>query len=229
MARTRSAMSSPRPAREPLELRRGDLRGLAVETYIPRRGRGARHYADTFSCALWLAKLNVRMPGGQIGAGDAYAPLWGATMAPLVPEGTDLLVCPPRSATSALRPFYLAEALGIAVGQCTGIRFAKVLRWTRSGPEASKEIVHQGGKGRALGRRAECGEDLRGRRVCLVDDLFTTGITAERCAEALQEAGAESVFVVCLGMTERTVDRPAEERARITGRAERTREREAAR
>jgi len=51
----------------PVPIRRGDLRGLALETYIPRRGRAARHYADSFSCALWLAKINIPLPGDGAG------------------------------------------------------------------------------------------------------------------------------------------------------------------
>jgi len=88
------------------------------------------------------------------------------------------------------------------------------------GQEASKEIMHQAGKGRALGKRAVCSVRLEGKRVLLVDDLFTTGITSNRCAEALTGAGAEVVGLVTLGATERTRDRPADERARIGGRAE---------
>jgi len=54
----------------------------------------------------------------------------------------------------------------------------------------------------------------------VVDDLFTTGITAALTAEALYRAGAEGVYLVTLGATERTEHRPAEERERIAWRAQ---------
>ncbi len=207
----------------PVEIKRGDLRGLALGTYIPRRGRGARHYADAFSCALWWAKLNVALPNGE-GAGSAYAPIWGEQLADLARRvaqgGVDSVVYPPKSSTRAARGWYLAEALAVQVAVNLGVPCIGCLSWAVQGQEASKEIVHQAGKGRALGRRAVCAVRLDGKRVLLVDDLFTTGITSARCAEALQAAGAEVVGLVTLGATERTRNRPADERARIGGRAE---------
>ena len=39
---------------------------------------------------------------------------------------------------------------------------------------------------------------IAGRRVLLVDDIFTTGATICECAKALKSAGAESVYVITL-------------------------------
>lgn len=46
-------------------------------------------------------------------------------------------------------------------------------------------------------------EALEGRRVLLVDDVITTGATAAACAQALLDAGAESVFAVSVATVER--------------------------
>ena len=197
------------PATEkPILIRRGDLRGQAAAVYIPRRGRGARHYADSFSVGLWLCKLDP-----EKGAEWAYD--FAGALVGLVPEGTQLVATPPPSRRRSAAGWYFARELGIAVARRLNIPLARPLRWADQGRESSKDLVHHAGKGRALGRRVVCDEDLTGLRVCLVDDLWTTGITLEVCARALREVGAEwPPGVVSLAVTEDTRARPKEERRR---------------
>lgn len=59
-------------------------------------------------------------------------------------------------------------------------------------------------------------ELVQGRRVLLVDDVFTTGTTVNECAKALRRAGSGSVVVLTLARTvgaETVPDRLAYERA----------------
>jgi ComF family protein len=44
------------------------------------------------------------------------------------------------------------------------------------------------------------GEGLTGKKICLVDDVFTTGTTVNECAKTLKRAGAASVEVATLAM-----------------------------
>lgn len=47
----------------------------------------------------------------------------------------------------------------------------------------------------------DCAELIKGRDLLLVDDVITTGSTADECARTLKEAGAKSVTVLCFAST----------------------------
>lgn len=47
---------------------------------------------------------------------------------------------------------------------------------------------------------------LKGRSVILIDDVFTTGATADACARALKKAGAEEVALICWARVVRSSD-----------------------
>ena len=49
-------------------------------------------------------------------------------------------------------------------------------------------------------------EDLTGKQVLLVDDIFTTGTTCNECAKELYRAGAQKVFVCCLSAAGRRAE-----------------------
>ncbi len=52
-------------------------------------------------------------------------------------------------------------------------------------------------KGAASGKHGE-DERLRGKKVLLVDDIFTTGATVDTCAKVLLDSGADKVYVLTL-------------------------------
>jgi competence protein ComFC len=59
-------------------------------------------------------------------------------------------------------------------------------------------------RGKNLDNAFACGNpgSVRGKRVLLVDDVYTTGATVGRCAELLAQAGAASVGVLALARVE---------------------------
>ena len=195
----------------PHVIRRGDFEGKALLIYVPFR-RGARHFADTPSRALTLAKLLPTF-------GEEWAATIAGELVEIAPEGCTCVTCPPPSSRRSARGWHFAEALAKHVARRLGLWFVTPLRWVTEGAEAAKGVHHQAGQGRKLAREVACDTELPGARVLLVDDGWTTGITAALCAEALAAAGAEAVELVTLFATERTERRPAEERARIRERA----------
>jgi glutamine phosphoribosylpyrophosphate amidotransferase len=44
-------------------------------------------------------------------------------------------------------------------------------------------------------------EEIAGREILLVDDVFTTGTTVSECARVLRRAGAAKVFVATVART----------------------------
>lgn len=97
------------------------------------------------------------------------------------------------------RGFNQAELLARQLGRLTGLPVIPALAKVREtqeqtalGPEERRANVR--------GAFAPCGE-ARHEAILLVDDVYTTGATAEECSRALREAGYEEVFVLTVART----------------------------
>lgn len=89
----------------------------------------------------------------------------------------------------------LAKAVGVPLA-------ANALGRTRTGRHQAglsldERLVNVAGAFRVLEP-----DNVDGKRVLLVDDVITTGATAAACAQALLDAGAQSVFAVALATVE---------------------------
>ena len=124
---------------------------------------------------LWLGRAAAEL----LADADAVAPV------PLHP--TRLLGRRYNQAAEIARP--LAKRAGVPY-------LADALRRTRQGTQAGRSASGrrrgvQGAFAVPDARRRE----VEGRRILLVDDVMTTGATAESCARALLKAGARAVDV----------------------------------
>ena len=131
--------------------------------------------------------------------------LHGAAM-PLLP-GTDLIVPVPLNRWRLWqRRFNQAALLAQALGKRTGIP-ADPLALVRVKATASQVGMSAGQRRRnvqAAFRVPDRKKDrISGRNILLVDDVITTGATANACARVLKRAGAARVDVVALALVTR--------------------------
>lgn len=141
---------------------------------------------------LVLALKRRGRPGLATAAGGVLADL---ARVEGLEEGVVAFV--PAGRTARRRGFDHAELLARAVARSAGRRCLPLLERTRRGvrqADVPLEERRTNVRGRFRARPVE-------HPVLLVDDVFTTGATAEACATALVEAGAPAVDVLTLART----------------------------
>lgn len=132
---------------------------------------------------------------------DAFLGDWLAEVIGLAPwaDGIDALVCVPTHWRHALgRSYYAPRILARAVSRAAGIPLAPVLRRIAAGPHQlnvprSERAANIRGKF-AMAR----GAGVEGTALCLIDDVSTTGATANECARILKAAGAATVYAAVI-------------------------------
>lgn len=108
---------------------------------------------------------------------------------------------PDTVVTSVPMPVMRRKSRGIDHGMTLAIRVATGLG-LRYRPLMRRRSQSRTQRGLSRGRRltnlqgALICEPLHGEHILLIDDVLTTGATAQACAQALREAGAGSVRVV---------------------------------
>jgi ComF family protein len=111
--------------------------------------------------------------------------------------GWDSIVPVPLYATKERqREFNQATRLGIHLGRATGLPVER--RWVRRiAPTETQTQLSRDERALNVGRAfsATPGLDLSGRRIVLLDDVFTTGATTNACSRVLRAAGAAAVCV----------------------------------
>jgi competence protein ComFC len=95
------------------------------------------------------------------------------------------------------RGFNQAEELARELSARVKLPVCAVLEWRGSGRSQAAKTREErvAGVEENIGLRADVSA-IEGRTVCLIDDVYTTGATANACAKKLLEAGARTVYVL---------------------------------
>lgn len=160
------------------------------------RARAALIYGDVSRELVLALKRQGRRDGLTVMAG------WMATTgAELLGEADVLVPVPLHYIRLVRRGFNQSVWLAAALSRLSGTPMCvDALRRARATPvqgRLSASARRRNVEGAFRARKSRLGQ-IRGRRVVLVDDVLTTGATAEACAKTLKRAGAACVDVLTL-------------------------------
>lgn len=133
-----------------------------------------------------------------------YAPAYGRMLAMRIrqeyAEQFDVLTWVPTSCLRRLtRGYDQAQLLAEAVGQELEMTPVRTLCKVRHNRAQSGIAGQEKRRANVLGAyKVACPQELRGKRVLLLDDVITTGATAGECARVLLTAGAKEVHCGCV-------------------------------
>lgn len=156
--------------------------------------------------AIWYYEGNIRSSilRYKFRRARHYAPVYGRLLAMRLqndyPDGFDILTWVPVSGMRRFtRGYDQVELLAEAVGAELGMEPVRLLRKIRNNRPQSRIASPEKRRANVLGvYRPEHAEQIRGKRVLLLDDIITTGATAGECARVLLTAGAKEVHCGCI-------------------------------
>lgn len=115
--------------------------------------------------------------------------------------GYDCIV--PVPASSRSRGYNVPEQMALPLAEAMGVPLAShALFRTRAKKHQAGLALEERMANVAGVFRAADPLQLEGKRILLVDDVITTGTTAAACAQALLDAGADSVFALAFATVE---------------------------
>lgn len=160
------------------------------------RARAALAYDDASRDLVLRFKHADRLDGAATFAG------WMVRAGgPLVAEADLIAPVPLHWLRLVRRRYNQAAVLANAIGRESGVRVAPDLLVRRRATPSQGHLGREGRRRNVAGAfrlNPRWAQALTGRRVLLIDDVLTTGATAESCARVLLAAGAKAVDLLVL-------------------------------
>ena len=160
----------------------------------------ALYYKDKVPSSVRRYKFS-----GRAAYARSYAPLVASAVRSQLSDRYDCLCWVPISRKRLRKRGYdQGRELASALSRELGLPAERLLVKKRDNPAQSG--IRQEAERRANvsgSYRAAAGAQIAGRRILLVDDVFTTGSTAGECARNLRLAGAQSVGCAVLAYAKR--------------------------
>ncbi|MCH7760148.1 ComF family protein [candidate division TA06 bacterium] len=120
----------------------------------------------------------------------------------LLQEGEVLIPVPLHKTRLRERGYNQALLLAEAIFHSTSIPVAKNLLLRRRATKPQTDLRHEERMENVKGAFGVMrNKEIQGKKVILVDDVFTTGSTLQACTEALLEGGAVGVYCLTASMT----------------------------
>ena len=169
------------------------MHGLKLHnrTYI------ARNIGLLMAEKLWLEGAAKRPAGGQ--ALRAEGPAGGPAVCAIVPVPSSPKKLRQRGYNQAeLLASYISKELGLPLWKDVLFKTAETASMRLASGEDRRNML----QGAFEVPESAC-EKLAGADIILVDDVVTTGSTADACARALKDGGASKVEVLCFASTAR--------------------------
>ena len=94
-----------------------------------------------------------------------------------------------------IREFNHTELLAAYLSKATKIPYSSKLLYKTKFSRDQKTIPDPGERRRNMRNSFSADSRVKGLRIVLVDDIFTTGATAYECAKTLKQAGAAKVYL----------------------------------
>lgn len=155
--------------------------------------------------ALWRYGGDVRSSiiRYKFGGRRGYCITYGRELAQKIREAGldfDVLTWVPVSwLRKRTRGYDQVELIACETGANLAVKPEKLLHKRRHNRRQSKIMDKQKRVRNVRGvYRPVCSENIRGKRVLLIDDIVTTGATVSEAARVLRESGARCVYVACL-------------------------------